>query len=44
MEGTEEEKAAALNFVLPKMIVGGFVTVTIASVAFAGVIAPIIFI
>lgn len=43
MEGTEEEKTAALNFVLPKMIVGGFVTVTIASVAFAGVIAPMIF-
>lgn len=42
-EGTEEEKKAALDYVLPKMIVGGFVTVTIASVAFAGIIAPMIF-
>lgn len=43
MEGTPEEKARASEFVLPKMIVGGFVTVTIASVAFASIICPIIF-
>lgn len=44
MEGfTQEEKAAALNYVMPKMIVGGFTTVTIASVVFAGIVAPMIF-
>lgn len=43
MSGSDEEKKAALAFILPKMIVGGFVTVTIASVAFAGIIAPMIF-
>lgn len=44
MEGfTAEEKSAALDFVMPKMIVGGFTTVTIASVVFAGIIAPMIF-
>lgn len=36
-------KERALAYVMPKMIVGGFVTVTIASVAFAAVIAPMIF-
>lgn len=40
---TEEQRARALGYILPKMIVGGFVTVTIASVAFAGIIAPMIF-
>lgn len=43
MEGTPEEKVRASEFVLPKMIVGGFVTVTIASVAFASIICPLIF-
>lgn len=40
---TEEEKAKALDYVMPKMIVGGFTTVTIASVVFAGIVAPLIF-
>ncbi|MGX4384152.1 hypothetical protein ACWJW6_14700 [Clostridioides difficile] len=43
MEGTEEEKQRATDYLLPKMIIGGFVTVTIASVAFASIIGPIIF-
>ena len=42
-EFTPEEKAKALDYVMPKMIVGGFTTVTIASVVFAGIIAPMIF-
>ena len=42
-EFTPEEKEKALNYVMPKMIVGGFTTVTIASVVFAGIIAPLIF-
>ncbi len=41
---TREEKEKALNYILPKMIVGGFTTVTIASVVFAGIIAPLIFV
>lgn len=40
---TEEEKARAMDYVMPKMIVGGFTTVTVASVVFAGIIAPMIF-
>ncbi len=40
---TAEEKEKALAYVLPKMVVGGFTTVTIASVVFAGIIAPMIF-
>jgi hypothetical protein len=40
---TAEEKEKALNYIMPKMIVGGFTTVTIASVVFAGIIAPLIF-
>ena len=40
---TEEERTAVYNFMLPKMLVGGFTTVTIASVAFAGIICPMIF-
>ena len=40
---TEEEKAKAMDYVMPKMIVGGFTTVTVASVVFAGIIAPMIF-
>ncbi len=42
-EFTEEERGYALDYVMPKMIVGGFTTVTIASVVFAGIIAPTIF-
>lgn len=33
----EQEKAAILNYLLPKMLTAGFVTVTIASVLLAGV-------
>ena len=32
----EREKAAILNYLLPKMLTAGFVTVTIASVLIAG--------
>jgi len=42
-EFTDEERGYALDYVMPKMIVGGFTTVTIASVVFAGIIAPMIF-
>ena len=35
---TEEEKTALRNYLLPKMIIAGFVTVTIASVVVAGVV------
>lgn len=31
------------DYLMPKMIVGGFTTVTVASVVFAGIITPIIF-
>ena len=34
---TQEEKNAILNYLLPKMLTAGFVTVTIASVILAGV-------
>ncbi len=40
---TDEEKEKGLEYILPKMIVGGFTTVTIASVVFATVIVPTIF-
>jgi hypothetical protein len=40
---TEEERGYALSYVMPKMIVGGFTTVTIASIVFAGIVAPMIF-
>ena len=40
---TEEQRKNAMDYILPKMIVGGFVTVTIASVAFASLIGPMIF-
>lgn len=40
---TEEQRQRAMDYALPKMIIGGFVTVTIASVIFAGVIGPMIF-
>lgn len=38
-----DERQRAMDYMLPKMIVGGFVTVTIASVAFASIICPLIF-
>ena len=40
---TDEQRERAKNYLMPKMVMGGFVTVTIASVVFASVIAPIIF-
>ncbi len=40
---TNEEKEKALDYIMPKMIVGGFTTVTIASVVFATFIVPTIF-
>ena len=40
---TEEQRKNAMDYILPKMIIGGFVTVTIASVAFASLIGPMIF-
>ena len=39
----EEKSEKLLNKIMPTLIVAGFTTVTIASVAIAGVIAPIIF-
>lgn len=44
LECSEEEKAAVKQVLLPKMLVGGFVTVTIASVVLAGLVAPYIFV
>lgn len=43
LECSEEEKEKIRNYLLPKMLVAGFTTVTIASVAFAGIVAPTIF-
>lgn len=39
----EETKQKLNNALLPKMLVGGFTTVTIASVVFAGIVVPMIF-
>ena len=39
---SSEEKTAISDILLPKMLVGGFTTVTIASVVFAGIITPLI--
>lgn len=40
----DEASAARIqDYLMPKMIVGGFTTVTIASVVFAGIITPMIF-
>lgn len=43
LETNDEQKAAIKEYILPKMLVGGFTTVTIASVVFAGIIVPMIF-
>lgn len=43
LECTPEQRQRAMDYALPKMIIGGFVTVTIASVIFASLIGPIIF-
>jgi hypothetical protein len=39
---TEEERQAILGAILPKMLVAGFMTVTIASVVLGGVMAPLL--
>ena len=39
----DRQKAAVSAVILPKMLVGGFTTVTIASVVFAGISSPFIF-
>ncbi len=39
---TEEEKTALRNYILPKMLTAGFVTVTISSVFIAGVVAGLL--
>ena len=43
LDATQEQKENAVAYLLPKMMVSGFTTVTIASVAFAGMVAPLIF-
>lgn len=43
LECSEEDKREALKYVLPKMLVGGFTTVTVASVMLTSIIAPMIF-
>ena len=43
LSASSEEKAAVSNVLLPRMLVGGFTTVSIASVVFAGIITPLIF-
>lgn len=42
-DANAEQKEQALNYMLPKIVIAGFATVTIASVIFAAVVAPIIF-
>ena len=42
MGETPEQKQALLNFLLPKMLVAGFVTVTITSVVLAGAVVNIL--
>jgi hypothetical protein len=39
----EDQRKNLMDQILPKMIVAGFTTVTIASVIFAGILAPLIF-
>lgn len=43
MEVSPEQKAALSSELMPKMLIGGFTTVSIASVIFAGIIVPMIF-
>lgn len=40
----EEESSKLLGYVMPQMVIAGFVTVTIASVFVAGIVAPMIFV
>lgn len=41
---SEEESSKLLGYVMPQMVIAGFVTVTIASVFVAGIVAPMIFV
>lgn len=43
MDGNDQEKLVARGYVLPRMLVGGFTSVSLASVVFAGIVAPIVF-
>ncbi len=43
LECDETTAARIQDYLLPKMVVGGFTTVTIASVIFAGIVTPMIF-
>ena len=43
LEWEGEERQKAMDYMLPKMIIGGFVTVTVFSAAFASIIGPMIF-
>ena len=42
MSSNEEERAAIENYMLPKMVTAGFVTVTISSVLIAGVVVKML--
>jgi len=42
-EGSAEQKQMISDYLLPKMLIGGFTTVSVGSVIFAGIIAPYIF-
>lgn len=44
LDCSDKEKEMALKYVLPKMVVGGFATVTVASVILASIIVPYIFV
>lgn len=43
MDLTEKEKKVALDYLLPKMLISGFTSVTIASVVFASIVCKYIF-
>lgn len=38
-----EQKKAALDYIMPKMLISGFTSVTIASVIFASIVSQFIF-
>ena len=42
LDASDEDKQFVMDQLLPKQLVGGFVTVTVASVVFAGIIVPFI--
>ncbi len=42
MSSNEEERAALENYILPKMVTAGFITVTISSVLIAGVVVTML--